>query len=133
MKSSNEWIIIIIIITNKKNSKCNSQLESYQENEQCAVFPVKKSGPFLKWTRKNLWLEDKKFDDNSQGLTYKRLHSLCMYCVDASIQGFEDNIKKNKERQFRAINNSIDNLRSNRATRKNLEREMGRKTTVWII
>ena len=47
--------------------------------------------------------------------------------VDASIQELEDYIRK--ESLITATKNSTDNVMINRTTRK----QMGRKTTIWII
>ena len=51
-------------------------------------------------------------------------------CVDASIQGFEeDYIKKSKERQITAASNSIGNIRTDRKTRKT-RKQNAKKTNV---
>ena len=39
-------------------------------------------------------------------------------CIDSSTQGFEDNIKKSKERLITAANNSISNINTDRITTK---------------
>ena len=54
-------------------------------------------------------------------------------CMDASIQGLENYIKKNKERLITASSNSICNIRTDRKASKTRKAEKGRKTTVWMF
>ena len=50
-------------------------------------------------------------------------------CVDASIKGQKDTLKKNKEKLIKAVSNKIRKIRPERKN-KNEEIEMGRKSNV---
>ena len=99
-----------------------------------AVPIIRYSGPFLKWTKKEL----RQIDQRTRKLMtmHKALHprddSLVNIedCVEATIQQLEDYTIKSKDRLLMAANNSRCNIRTNRKTTKT---NMGRETLIWIL